>query len=206
MPATPYDAKGLLIAGVEDDNPVIFLEHRWLHGIFGPVPEEMYRVPLGRARTAREGCDVTIVSTSYMTLEALRAADLLAKDHIEAEVVDVRTLKPLDGSHILASVCKTGRLVVADAAWRTMGFGAEVVALVAEEAHANLKSAPRRVAFPDIPTPTSPALANHYYPRAGHIVNTVRTMLGLPEETEEALGLLADTPLDVPDKTFTGPF
>lgn len=206
MPTTPSDAKGLLVAAVEDENPVIYLEHRWLHGIFGPVPEESYRVPIGKARTAREGRDVTIVSTSYMTLEALRAAELLAQDRIAAEVVDLRTIKPLDMPHVLESVRKTGRLIVADAAWRTLGLGAEILAQVAEEAHTELKCSPRRVSFPDVPTPTSWALANHYYPRAVHIVNAARTMFGLPERTEEQLGVRLDAPQDVPDKAFTGPF
>lgn len=206
MPATPHDAKGLLVAAVEDDNPVIYIEHRWLHGIFGPVPEEIYREPIGKARRAREGSDVTIVSTSYMTLEALRAAEWLGRDGIEAEVIDVRTLKPLDTAQILDSVRKTGRLIVADAAWRTLGFGAEIVARVAEEAYGHLKCAPRRVALPDAPTPTSWALANHYYPRLVDIVNAARTMMGLPEQTEEGLGIRHKAPLDVPDSSFTGPF
>ena len=130
MPTTPNDAKGLLVAAVEDDNPVIYLENRWLHGIYGPVPEEIYRVPLGQARTVREGHDLTIVADSYMTLEAMRAAELLAQDRIEAEVVDLRTIKPLDMPHVLESVRKTGRVIVADAAWRTLGLGAEILAQV----------------------------------------------------------------------------
>lgn len=206
MPATPYDAKGLLIAAVEDNNPVIYLENRWLHSIRGPVPEEMYRVPLGEARTARAGSDATIVSTSYMTLEALRAADLLEKAGIHAEVIDVRSIRPLDTRRILESVRKTGRLVVADAAWKSYGFGAEVLALVAEEAHAVLKSAPRRVTLPDVPTPCTRALAADYYPRAVNIVNAVRTMMGLPDQTEQQLGIVRDTPSDVPDQSFVGPF
>ncbi len=206
MPATPHDAKGLLIAAVEDNNPVIYLEHRWLHNIYGPVSEGYYTVPIGKARTARVGRDVTLVSTSYMTLEALRAADLLARERIEAEVVDVRTLRPLDTIHILESVRKTGRLVAVDAGWRTLGFTSEVVALVAEEAHGVLKCSPRRVTLPDGPTPSSPALAKYYYPRAVHVVNAVRRMLELPEQTEEQLGIQHETPLDIPDKTFSGPF
>jgi pyruvate dehydrogenase E1 component beta subunit len=142
MPAVPYDAKGLLVAAIEDDDPVIFLEHRWLHGTLGPVPEELYRVSLGSAKVARSGRDVTIVATSFMTLEALRAADYLAKDGIEAEVIDVRTLKPLDVPCILQSVCRTGRLLAVDASWRTLGFATEVVARVAEEAHGNLRCPP----------------------------------------------------------------
>jgi len=206
MPVTPHDAKGLLIAAVEDNNPVIYLEHRWLHNIFGPVPEGRYTVPIGQARTARPGRDVTIVATSYMVLESLRAADLLAKDGIDAEVVDVRTLRPLDTRHILASVHKTGRLVAVDGAWRSLGFAGEIVALVAERTYGTLKAAPRRVTFPDVPTPSTPALAQHFYPRAVHIVNEIRTMMGLPEVTEEQLGIQHETPLDVPDKGFSGPF
>jgi pyruvate/2-oxoglutarate/acetoin dehydrogenase E1 component len=206
MPTTPYDAKGLLISAIEDNNPVIFLEHRWLHRIFGPVPEEMYRVPLGQANTVREGKDLTIVSTSYMTLEALRSADLLSKDGIEAEIIDVRSLKPLDTDLILESVRKTGRLIAVDGAWKTLGFASEVLALVAEEAYTTLKCNPKRIAFPDVYAPSSPAIANPYYPRAIDIINTARTMMGLPIATEEQLGIQHKNPLDVPDTSFTGPF
>jgi pyruvate dehydrogenase E1 component beta subunit len=206
MPVVPHDAKGLLIAAVEDNNPVIYLEHRWLHNIFGPVPDGHYTVPIGKARTARSGRDVTIVATSYMVLESLRAADLLARNGIEAEVVDVRTLRPLDTDHILGSIRKTGRLVAVDGGWRSLGFAAEILALVAERAYGNLKASPARVTFPDLPSPSTPALAQHFYPRAVHIVNEVRTMMGLPEVTEAQLGIQHETPLDVPDKAFTGPF
>jgi pyruvate/2-oxoglutarate/acetoin dehydrogenase E1 component len=206
LPATPYDAKGLLIASIEDDNPVIFLEHRWLHDITGEVPTEFYTVPLGQARVAREGRDLTIVSTSYMTLEALRAADLLAVDGIEAEVIDLRTIKPLDTERVLESIRKTGRVVVADGDWRTLGLGAEIIALAAEHLHGLLKSSPRRIAWPDTPVPSSSFLARDYYPRAVHIVNAARTMMQLPEKTEKELGIVHHAPLDVPDKSFRGPF
>lgn len=206
VPSTAYDAKGLLIASIEDDNPVIFLEHRWLHDITGVVPPEIYTVPLGKARVAREGRDVTIVSTSYMTLEALRAGELLAADGIEAEVIDLRTIKPLDTELVLGSVRKTGRVVVADGDWRTLGLGAEIIALAAEHLHGLLKSSPRRIAWPDTPVPSSSFLASHYYPRAVHIVNAVRTMMMLPERTEAELGIEHHSPLDVPDLSFRGPF
>lgn len=205
MPTTPYDAKGLLIASIEDNNPVIFIEHRWLYNIAGYVPEEVYRVPLGQARVVREGNDVTIAATSHMTLEALRAAEMLAEDGVGVEVIDIRTLRPLDDSLILASVRKTGRLIVADTGWKTVGFSAEIVARIAEEALSDLKSPPSRVALPDCPTPTTPALANHYYPRAVHIVATVRRMLGLSTDIP-ARHPTTSVPLDVPDMSFTGPF
>ena len=204
MPSTPYDAKGLLISSIEDNSPVVFIEHRWLYNIAGNVPEGSYRVPLGQARVVREGQDLTIVSTSYMTLEAMRAAEILAKDGLEAEVLDVRTLSPLDDATILDSVRRTGRLLVADTGWKSVGFGAEIVARIAEEAFSSLKAPPRRVALPDCPTPTTPALADHYYPRAINIVHTAKSMLGL--NGEEPLLLPSTTPLDVPDMSFTGPF
>jgi acetoin:2,6-dichlorophenolindophenol oxidoreductase subunit beta len=205
MPATPYDAKGLLIASVEDDNPVVFLEHRWLYGIRGPVPAEVYRVPIGQARVMREGSNLTIVSASYMTLEALRAADKLAEDGIKAEVFDLRTIRPLDEETILKSVRKTGRVIVADTGWKSFGIGAEIVSLAAEKALSELKSPPVRVASPDCPTPTTPALANHYYPTALDIETAARRMFK-PDSALRRDEPSPHSPLDVPDKTFTGPF
>ena len=205
MPTTPSDAKGLLIASVEDNNPVIFLEHRWLHNIRGPVPEGLYRVPLGQARLAREGANLTIAATSYMTLEALRAAEALAACGVSAEVLDIRTIKPLDEAGLLASVAKTGRLIVADAGWQTDGFAGELIARVATQAFGKLKSAPARITLPDCPTPTAPALAHDYYPRAIHILTAAQEMLGLPATAAELLPE-SGLPLDVPDPSFTGPF
>jgi pyruvate dehydrogenase E1 component beta subunit len=202
MPATPRDAKGMLIAAVEDDNPVIVLEHRWLYNLEGDVPLGHYSVPFGQARVARAGKDATIVAVSFMVIEALRAAEFLAEHGVEVEVIDVRSLRPLDDESILASVRKTGRLLVADTGWKTFGVSAEIVALAAERAWSDLKTAPARVALPECPTPTSPALANALYPRAIDMVEQISSMLGksmppMPPPT---------TPLDVPDPTFVGPF
>ena len=140
-----------------------------------------------------------------MTLEAMRAADLLAQQEIEAEVIDVRSLKPLDDQLILESVRKTGRFIAADTGWRTAGFSAELVARVAEEVLSELKCPPRRVTLPDCPTPATPALANVYYPRAIHIVATTLKMLGrnINDALFQASG---STPLDIPDMGFRGPF
>lgn len=206
LPTTPYDSKGLLIASIEDDNPVIFIEHRWTHYISGFVPEEMYRVPIGKAKTIRKGNDVTIVAISYMTLEALRAAEILEKDGIHADVIDLRTLRPWDREQILDSVKKTGRLIVVDPDWNTVGFSAEVVATVAEELGLSLKSKPRRIGHPEVPTPSSPSLANLFYPLAIDIVNVARSMFAKPLITEEQAGIKREFPLDVPDRTFKGPF
>lgn len=205
MPATPYDAKGLLIASIEDDNPIIFIEHRWLYNIKGNVPEGIYRVPVGRASRVREGSDLTIVSTSYMTLEALRASGSLAQDEVSAEVIDVRTLRPLDDALILESVRKTGRLIVADTGWKTFGIGAEIIAGVAEKALDDLKSPPKRIGLPDWPCPSTPALGSYYYPRADQIAAAAKEMLGLSKGDRVSLQQ-SSVPLDVPDATFTGPF
>jgi len=175
MPATAYDAKGLLIASVRDGNPVIFIDDRWLYKETSDVPREMYEVPLGVGAIRRTGTDVTIIATSYMTVEALAAAEhLSAQDGIEAEVVDPRTLKPLDSDLILGSVRKTGRAVVADAAWRTCGAAAEICALIAESAFDALRAPLRRITLPEAPAPSSRTLEAAYYPRAADIVAAVR--------------------------------
>jgi pyruvate dehydrogenase E1 component beta subunit len=206
MPVTAYDAKGLFISAVEDNNPVIFIEHRWLYGVSDYVPEEMYREPLHKARIIKEGKDISIVSSSYMVLEAIRAGEMLKKDGIDVEIVDLRSVKLLDEESIIKSVAKTGRLLVVDGAWRSFGISAEIISIVAEKGYNILKSSPARITFSDAHTPTSPALAKYYYPRAVDIINRVRAIFELPEKSEQELGMISNTPLDVPDKTFTGPF
>lgn len=176
MPATPYDAKGLLIAAVEDDNPVVYIDDRWLYGEVGDVPEEPFSVPIGQAAVVAVGTDVTIVAVSYMVKLAREAADILASDGISAEVIDVRSLKPLDKDTICASVQKTGRLVVADSGWRTAGASAEIAAMVAERAFNALEAPITRVALPDLPAPSSRSLEAAYYPSTDSIVNAVRSV------------------------------
>lgn len=141
-----------------------------------------------------------------MVLEAMKGSGYLETDGISAEIIDLRSLKPLDSETIIRSVEKTGRLLVVDGACRTTGFAAKVISLVTEKAFSYLKTSPKRLTFPDLPTPTSPALANLYYPRTIDIINTARSMFNLPAKSEEELGIRHDQPLDVPDKSFTGPF
>ncbi len=205
LPATPHDAKGLLISSVEDDNTVIFIEHRWLHDTFGPVPESKYEVPLGKANVVREGSDVSVVATSHMVVEALRAAHALERVDIDVEVVDPRTVQPLDSETILASVRKTGRLVAMDTGWKSCGVSSEIVALAAEEAMDALRSAPVRMTIADCPTPTSASLCENYYPRAADLCRTIGRMLDR-ELPEDLLGEDQELPLDVPDRSFSGPF
>jgi pyruvate dehydrogenase E1 component beta subunit len=141
-----------------------------------------------------------------MVLETMKAADYLERDGISTEIVDLRSLKPLDSETLIDSVEKTGHLTVVDGATRTTGFAAEVITIVTEKVFSHLKASPQRITLPDLPTPSSPALANIYYPRTINIINTVRSMFDLPKRTEEDLGIKHEQPLDVPDKTFIGPF
>ncbi len=210
MPSTPYDAKGLLVSAVQDDNPVIYLEHRWLHNIHGEVPKELYSVPIGQANIISEGRDLTIIASSHMTLEAYKAAQMLQADGISCEIVDLRTIKPLDTETILNSVKKTGRALIADADWKTCGLASEITSLIVEGAFDALKAPPKRVTYPDHLSPTSWALANHFYPLAKDIAVSALEMLDRPTHARKLLESLIEAklggPLDVPDRSFTGPF
>ena len=174
MPATPYDAKGLLLESLYDNNPVIFLEHRWLYGHVGHVPKGDFRVPLGTALVRKEGADVTIVAVSLMVFEAIKAAEVLAEEGIDAEVLDLRTLKPMDTPAILKSVKKTGRLVIADTGCKDGGISAEISARVAEEGFGSLKAPIARVGLPDVPTPASHVLEEAFYRGRADIVKAVK--------------------------------
>jgi len=176
MPATPYDAKGLLTAAIRDDNPVFCLEHKKCYTMAGDVPQEQYEVPLGVAEVKRPGSDVTIVATSYMVHEALKAAEELAGRGIEAEVIDPRTLLPLDMDAILTSVRKTHRVVIVHEAVKFCGFGAEIAAQVAEAAFDALEAPPVRVAAPFCPVPFSAPLEEAYLPNAQDIVDAVSSL------------------------------
>ena len=210
MPSSPYDAKGLLVSAVQDNNPVVYIEHRWLHNIHGQVPTEIYSVPLGKAKIVTEGQDVSIIACSHMTLEAFKAAQFLREEGISAEIVDLRTIKPLDKETLLNSVRKTGRAIIADPDWKTCGFASEIAALITEEAFEALKSAPKRVTYPDSLSPTSWALSNHYYPTAKDIALAALEMLDRPVQARKLLEAILhekmQAPLDVPDSSFTGPF
>lgn len=176
-PATPDDAKGLLTAAIADPNPVVFIENRVLYPQRGPVPQGEYSVPLGQAAVRREGRDVTVVAYGQMVPPALEAAATLADEGVEVEVLDLRTLAPLDEAALLASVRKTGRLVVAHEAVKTAGPGAEIAALVAEHALRDLKASIRRVANPGVPVPFSPTLHPAVLPGVADVVAAVRAVM-----------------------------
>ena len=174
MPSTPYDAKGLLVASIEDDNPVVYIDERWLYDYVGEVPEEIYSVPIGKGIMRREGEDVTAVATSYMVHETMKAAESLEKERIDVEVIDLRSLKPLDKDLVFESVKKTGRLVIADGGWKTCGIAAEISALVSENIFEYLTAPIMRVSLPDTPAPASSILEEAYYPKAKNIIYAVK--------------------------------
>lgn len=207
MPTSGYDAKGMLIAAIRDDNPVLFIEHRWLQGIGDNVPIEPYTVPLDRAAVCRSGKDVTLVAFSYMVVEALLAAEALAAFGIEVEVLDARAVRPLDMGMIVESVRRTGALAVADTGWKTGGIAGEVVAGVAETAFLALRHAPLRIALPDLPVPTSPHLTRDFYPDALRVARDLVAHFGWQvPDTELVTRLTRTTPHDVPQQDFRGPF
>jgi pyruvate/2-oxoglutarate/acetoin dehydrogenase E1 component len=171
QPSTPYDAKGLLKSAIRNDNPVVFIEHKLLYNTSGPVPDEEYLIPIGLADVKRSGDDVTIVATSRMVLFALQAAETLAAQGIQAEIIDPRTLKPLDLETIVRSVEKTGRLVVVSEGHRTGGFTAEVAARVQREAFDWLDAPIMQVATEDVPLPYNGRLELEAIPTEQDIVN-----------------------------------
>jgi len=177
MPSTPADVKGLLKAAIRNDNPVIFIENKTLYAMKGEVPAGEHLLPLGRADVKRAGTDVTVVALSRMVHEALRAAEVLAREGVSVEVLDPRTVSPLDRGAIPASVARTGRLVVVHEAWGPCGVGAEIAAIVAEERLRSLRAPVRRVTPPFTPVPFSPPMEQFWLPNAERIVAAVREVL-----------------------------
>lgn len=178
-PSTPHEAKGLLISAIRDDNPVIFLEHKLLYKQKGEVPEGGYAIALGSADIKREGNDVTVITYSGMTPRCLEAAEKLAKEGISAEVVDLRTLKPLDTDAILGSVKKTGRALIVHEACRTGGLGGEIAAIIAEDAFSYLKAPVKRLCGLDIPIPFSKQLEKSAVPTAEKIERSMKQLVEL---------------------------
>ncbi len=177
MPSTAYDAKGLLATSIADNNPVIFIKHRWLFKHSGHVPEELYSIPFGKGIVRRKGKDVTIVAISYMVIEAIRAAQELEKAGYDVEIIDPRTLSPLDEDIILDSVKKTGRLIVVDTDWVTAGASAEIAAMVAEKGFEYLKTSVKRIGWPNTQIPASYVLEEAFYPGPEDIVNAVKEIV-----------------------------
>ncbi|HLI47203.1 MAG TPA: transketolase C-terminal domain-containing protein [Chthonomonas sp.] len=176
-PSTPYDAKGLLIEAIRDDNPVIFVEHRMVHALKGHVPEESYTVPFGRARILEEGDDITLVGISHMVVECLRAARCLTQIGLRAEVIDPVSLSPLDAETIVKSVRKTGKLLVVDTGWTSCGAGAEIVTQVAERLQGVQDFRFARMGYQPVPCPTTPVLEELFYPNPQTIAATAARLV-----------------------------
>lgn len=209
MPAFPEDAKGLLISAIEDDNPVIFIEHRWVQMISNEVPEGYYNLPIGKANILCEGNDITLAGISYMAVESLVAANALRKLGISAEVIDMRTCSPLDAQTVINSVDKTGNLIAADTGHLSFGVLAELCTQVTSACFSSLKSAPQRIASPDFSISTSHYAADGYYSGAADIARSV--LKQLDRETEDNIKFIEQelhqtNRHDVPNPEYRGPF
>lgn len=202
MPTTPEDAKGLLIDSIFDDDPVVFLEHRWLHNQQGHVPGGLFRKKIGYAEVLKGGSDVTIISMSYMTVEAMWAIKVLEEHGVSVEHIDLKCANPIDWPCLMHSIRKTGRLLALDTGVATGSIAGEIIARASIDAFDDLKCAPQRLTLPDIPTPTSFALTKGFYPRADEIVEAVSRMLNKSISAK----FERNHPHDVPGEWFKGPF
>lgn len=207
LPTTAYDAKGLLISAIRDNNPVLVFEHRWLYWQEGEVPEEPYTIPIGEGSILRKGEDITIVATSWMNVEASFAAEILEKRGISVEIIDPRTIAPFGISNsndsermIVESVKKTGYCIVADNDWLNCGFSAEVAARVSDKCFGNLKKPVRRIGFAETPCPTARHLENEFYPNAKNIIREVENILKLEPMDFAGIEFYSY------EKKFKGPF
>ncbi|MBN2316085.1 MAG: hypothetical protein JXM79_19315 [Sedimentisphaerales bacterium] len=200
-PTTPADAKGLLLSAIRDENPVVFIEHRWLYDVVDMIDEPAEPIPLGVGNILRQGDDLTIIATSWMNVEALKAAEILADRHgVKVEVIDPRTISPLDDELIFQSVDKTGQCIVADNDWTYCGFSAELSARVSELCFDRLKSPVHRIGYAFTPCPSARHLENCFYPNAIDIIRAVESKLALPEAD------LSNEDFYSYERKFKGPF
>mgnify|MGYP006084214747 CR=1 FL=1 len=203
-PSSARDAKGLLISSIEDKNPVIFYEHRWLHQTYSDVPKGYYKTQIGKCNILKKGKDITIVSNSYMSLESYKAAKVLKKIGIDAEVIDLRSLRPLDSKTILSSVNKTKKLLVVDGGWPQYGISSEIISIISEKMNSLKKIKTSRLSIADVPIPSTRALAKFCYPSPKNIVEKTLSMLN--KKNKNISKFFTKDNNDVPDKSFQGPF
>jgi pyruvate dehydrogenase E1 component beta subunit len=180
-PSNAYDAKGIFISAVNDPDPVIFIDDRWLYGKENNVPEEMYEVPIGKAFVKKQGKDITLISSSYTAFLCEMAATELADKGIDVEFVDLCTLKPYDKETILSSVKKTGRAVIVDGSWKTFGYASEISAMISENIFKKLKAPIERVCLPDAPAPASRSLEENYYISKEKIIEAIHKVINYSE-------------------------
>lgn len=203
MPFSPRDSKGLLISSIEDNNPVIFIEHRWLHSIKQQVPKSYYKIKIGKGRVARQGQDISLVSYSYGVFECLKASKILKeKFNVSAEVIDLRTIRPLDKNIILKSVKKTKRILAVDNSWKSFGVSAEIISIITDNLKTKDIKKIARIGNIEVPCPSTRALAKDFYCNYITIVNKVLKMLVSKKNYLKKNNLYDD----VPDKSFKGPF
>jgi len=205
-PSNPKDAKGLLISSIEDKNPVIFFENRWLYETYGNVPKNYYKTPIGKCNILKQGKDITLVSNSYMALECLNASKALANVGINAEVIDLRTLRPLDSKTIIRSVQKTKKLIVVDNGWPQYGISSEVISLVSESfSKRKIHVKFDRLSIADLPIPSSRSLTKFCYPNPYLISKKIFSLLNKKNKILKKI-FPSNQLHDVPDKNFRGPF
>ena len=205
MPSTTESVQQLLVDSFYDNNPVIFIEHRWLHNIKGKELKNIKKKKLGKSKILKKGKDITIVSNSFMTVEMLRILKNLRSKKVDIELIDLQSISPLDTNTLVNSVKKTGRLLVLDTGHKSFGISGEIISIITEQCFSKLKSKPERIANPDYPVPTSFALAKHYYPSKYYICSKIFEMLNINEKPPEIL-FSKDLYQDQPFKDFTGPF
>tara|TARA_A100001015_G_C15000728_1_gene718366 strand:- start:1438 stop:2181 length:744 start_codon:yes stop_codon:yes gene_type:complete len=204
MPSSAKDAKGLLLSSIFDKNPVIFIEHRWLHNTTSSVPKNKYFLPISKSKVIKKGFDITIISNSYMTLEAVRASKFLIKNNIFPEIIDLRTVSPIDYNTIYRSIKKTKRALVLDIANKKFGIASEIVSNISINLFNHLKLAPAIIALPNVPTPTSFELTKNFYPTHKDIIIKVYEMVG--KKINKNLISKDLNMHDVPGDWFKGPF
>ncbi|MGH1351074.1 MAG: alpha-ketoacid dehydrogenase subunit beta [Methyloligellaceae bacterium] len=205
MPSNPADAKGLLMSSIFDNDPVVFLEHRWLHAMEGEVPQGDYRVPIGKANLVRQGSDITVVANSLMVPEAIHALDALKEKGVTADLIDLRTIRPIDWTAIQTSVNKTGRLLALDHGVETGSIAGEIIAHISSRTGSDMRCNPQRICMPDYAVPTTTSLTEHMYPGAQNIATKIADMLEV-QIHENEFDALKRTPHDVPGNWFKGPF
>lgn len=201
-PSSPSDAKGMLISSIEDKNPVIFYEHRWLHSLKGHVSKKIYRKTIGKSEYLQKGKDLTIVSFSYAIIECLKANEILKKNKISADIIDLKTLRPLDYKKIILSAKKTKKVLIVDNGWTQYGIGAEISALIAENINTNIKI--RRIGIQDTPIPSTISLSKFSYPNTQNILSEVQKLTKKKMKFKYYKDKNLKT--DQPDSSFLGPF
>ena len=208
-PSNAYDAKGLLNSAINSGHPVIFFEHRWLHNIEDNVPKKLYQIPFGKAKIIQKGKDITIISFSEALVQVLRLREILLKSKISAEIIDMRSLRPLDKKTIIKSLKKTRKVLVVDNGWKTYGIGSEIISILSEEKSINFKSKPMRLGIKELPIPSSRAIATESYLSPQKILDAISKVsskkINLASK-KEFINKYLHEPTDVPYKDFKGPF